>query len=185
MSNDANDLRARLDAIERQCRHLRAGMIVAIVVALSAGFLGSSVLGQQGTDSLRVRSLVVGDSNGQPRIVSGAPIPNSSGRTGMRINDAAGVERLGISLQSNGSMVIGIDAPPGTGNDLNRERITLVADQNGGAHIRFLDRRTSVPARIYLDQENKVWIPSRGVLCFFGRDPRGPGPFRGTWLECA
>jgi hypothetical protein len=99
--------------------------------------------------------LIVEEANGQPRVVLGAPIANSSGRTGLRINDAAGVERLGISLQTNGSMVIGLDAPPGTGNEANRERLTFVADQSGGAHIRFLDhRRTSVPARMYVT--NKI-----------------------------
>jgi hypothetical protein len=55
-------------------------------------------------------------------------------------------------------MTIGLDASPGTGNDANRERLTLVADQSGGAHIRFLDRRTSVLARLYLDEHNRVWM---------------------------
>jgi hypothetical protein len=55
-------------------------------------------------------------------------------------------------------MVVGLDAPPGTGNDLNRERITLAADEKGGAHIRFLDRRTSVASRMYLDEQNRAWL---------------------------
>jgi hypothetical protein len=55
-------------------------------------------------------------------------------------------------------MGMGFDAPPGTGDDRNRERINIVADEKGGAYIRFLDRRTSVAARMYLDEQNKTWM---------------------------
>ena len=55
-------------------------------------------------------------------------------------------------------MVLGLDAPPGTGDDRNRERITLVADEKGGAYIRFLDRRTNVVSRMYLDDQNLAWM---------------------------
>jgi hypothetical protein len=37
-----------------------------------------------------------------------------------------------MSVLPNGSVVLGLDALPGTGDDRNRERITIVADQNGG-----------------------------------------------------
>ena len=53
---------------------------------------------------------------------------------------------------------MGFDAPPGKGDDRNRERISIVADQEGGGHIRFLDRRTYVAARLYLDPQNLVWM---------------------------
>jgi hypothetical protein len=53
---------------------------------------------------------------------------------------------------------MGFDAPRGKGDDRNRERITIVADGNGGAYIRFLDRRTRVPARLFLDEDNRVWL---------------------------
>jgi len=133
-------------------------LTLGILALLGCAFWTTRASAQQSLDPLRVRGLIIEDANDQPRIVLGAPIANSSGRTGLRINDPAGVERLGISLQTNGSMVIGLDAPPGTGNDANRERLTFVADQSGGAHIRFLDRRTSVPARMYLDEQNRVWM---------------------------
>jgi hypothetical protein len=51
-----------------------------------------------------------------------------------------------------------LDAPPGTGDDRNRERINLVADEKGGAWIRFLDRRPSVVSRMYLDEQNRAWL---------------------------
>jgi hypothetical protein len=44
-------------------------------------------------------------------------------------------------------------------DDRNRERINLAADEKGGAHIRFLDRRTNVVSRVYLDDQNRVgWV---------------------------
>ena len=58
---------------------------------------------------------------------------------------------------------MGFDAPPGKGDDRNRERITLVADEDGGSYIRFLDRTTSVPARLYLDDQNRVWLEFIGT----------------------
>jgi hypothetical protein len=97
----------------------------------------------------------------------GAPIAdrNVAGnpRTGLIINDASGVERFGLGLQESGRLVMGLDAPPGKGDDRNRERITLVADENGASHIRFLDRTTSIPARLYLDEQNRVWLEFTGT----------------------
>ncbi len=76
----------------------------------------------------------------------------------MIINDAAGVERFAVSLMNSGRVVMGFDAPRGKGDDRNRERITIVAGENGGSYIRFLDRKTLVPARLYLDDDNRVWL---------------------------
>lgn len=47
-------------------------------------------------------------------------------------------------------------------DDRNRERINLVADEKGGAHIRFLDRRTNVVSRMYLDDQNRAWLSFTG-----------------------
>jgi len=68
------------------------------------------------------------------------------------------VERFGPSLFEDSRAVMGFDAPPGKGDDRNRERITLVADQEGGATLSFKDRRTYVGARLYLDEQNRVWM---------------------------
>jgi hypothetical protein len=93
------------------------------------------------------------------------PDRNAAGnpRAGLIINDAAGVERFGLGLQDSGRLVMGLDAPPGKGDDRNRERINLVADENGGSYIRFLDRTTSIPARLYLDDQNRVWLEFIGA----------------------
>ena len=84
-------------------------------------------------------------------------------RAGLIINDAAGVERFGLGLQDSGRLVMGLDAPLGKGDDRNRERITLVAGESGGSYIRFLDRTTSIPARLYLDDQNRVWLEFIGA----------------------
>lgn len=153
------DIDSRIAAIQRQCSQLRMALVLILIGALASFAWATRATAQQTQISqvLRVRTLIVEDAAGQPRIVIGAPIPQSSSRVGLRINDDRGIERLGMSLQANGNMVLGFDAPPGTGDEANRERITLVADQQGGAYIRFLDRRTAEAARIYLDPQNRVW----------------------------
>jgi hypothetical protein len=78
-------------------------------------------------------------------------------RTGLKILDAAGTERIGISALNNDA-VTGLTAPLGTGDDRNKERINLVADAKGGWSIVFKDRRTSVAARMYLHAQNQVWM---------------------------
>ena len=76
----------------------------------------------------------------------------------MRINDPNGIERFGLTLFEDGRMGMGFDAPPGKGDDRNRERINIVADQEGGSYIRFLDRRTLIAGRLVLSPDNKLWL---------------------------
>ncbi len=60
------------------------------------------------------------------RIFLGSPVPDpAEGRrvapaTGLVINDSAGAERFGLGLFPNGRVVMGFDAPPGTGDERNR-----------------------------------------------------------------
>jgi hypothetical protein len=151
----------RLARVERTNRVL-VGIISTTFLLTSSALLAGFSQSAPSQEPLRTRSLIIEDSAGRPRIVMGAPIPdrNVAGnpRAGLIINDAAGVERFGLGLQESGRLVMGLDAPPGKGDDRNRERITLVADENGGSYIRFLDRTTSVPARLYLDDQNRVWL---------------------------
>ena len=121
------------------------------------------VLGSR-VDRLERQSLIIEDTQGRDRIVLGAPIPNPkegkriSPSVGMVINDENGYERFGLSLQAGGSMGMGFDAPPKTGDDRNRERINIVADEKGGAYIRFLDRRTSIAGFLRLDANNQLQL---------------------------
>jgi len=59
--------------------------------------------------------------------------------------------------------VMGFDAPPGKGDDRNRERITIVADAEGGAYIRFLNRKTGVPGRIVLGDDDQLYVEFIGI----------------------
>jgi hypothetical protein len=152
-------LLARVTRLERQIRRMQFGVGCAVLVALVLGTMPRPSA-QQASDSLRVRRLIVEDTDGRPRVILGyLDAQGNTRRIGMRINDPQGVERFGVSfIRDDSSMVMGFDAPPGTGDDRNRERINLVADGKGGAHIRFLDRRTSVASRMYLDEKNRVWM---------------------------
>ena len=166
MSDRHDPIENRLARVERTNRVL-VGIISTTFLLMCSALLAGFSQSPPSQEPLRTKSLIIEDSAGRPRIVMGAPIPdrNAAGnpRAGLIINDAAGVERFGLGLQESGRLVMGLDAPPGKGDDRNRERITLVADENGGSHIRFLDRTTSIPARLYLDDQNRVWLEFMGT----------------------
>jgi hypothetical protein len=150
----------RVATLERAVRWQRVALALMSVGICTVVTMPASQA-QPSIDVVRTRSLIIEDTTGRARILMGAPLPSvgtGEQRTGMRINDARGFERLGLSLFDEGRMVIGLDAPPGTGDDRNRERITLVADAMGGGRITFKDRRTLIPANIYLDDANQVWL---------------------------
>ena len=153
-----NEVDPRIRLLERQLRALQAFVATAVILAVVL-VLVPRLRAQQTGDSLRVRQLIVEDTDGRARIILGyLDAAGNMRRLGMRTNDPGGAERFGLSFREDGSMVMGFDAPPGTGDDRNRERITIVADEKGGAHLRFLDRRTSVASRMYLDEQNQVWL---------------------------
>ena len=150
----------RLSRLESECRRLRVAVALLAVFGVATATTLHARAQQQASDILRARGLIIEDDAGRPRVVLGAPIPEkrTTTRTGLKILDASGVERLGMNLLSNGSMVLGLDAPAGTGNDANKERITLVADEKGGVALTFKDRRTFVVSRMFLDSENRAWL---------------------------
>jgi hypothetical protein len=49
-------------------------------------------------------------------------------------------------------------APPGIGDERNRERITVSADANGGGYIRFLNRKTFVPGILQLETDDRLYL---------------------------
>lgn len=155
MEAELVSLRERIQQLEASGRRLRLSVLVAVLLAVG----WAAVPDAQQSTVLRVRSLIVEDAQGRTRVQIGPldPPPSTRG-VGLRINDAAGAERLALYLSDAGNAGIGLDAPPGTGDDRNRERINITADEKGGSGIRFLDRRTSVAARMYLDEQNRVWM---------------------------
>ena len=149
---------ARLRRLELQNRRLGLAVAsLAVVLVASATVAGPNA---QQQEILRAKGLVIEDETGRARIVLGAPLQEgaNSVRTGMKILDPRGTERIGISLRNDGNAGIGLDAPLGTGDDRNTERINLIADANGGSSIVFKDRNTSVVGRMYLDPQNQVWM---------------------------
>jgi hypothetical protein len=144
MTHEQDPVDARIRLLESQVRVLKALMAGVSVLAVVLAIVPRSQA--QVTDTLRVRQLIVEDTDGRARVVLGyLDAPGNTRRIGMRINDPKGAERFGLSFREDGTMGMGFDAPPGTGDDRNRERINIVADEKGGAHIRFLDRVAHVP----------------------------------------
>jgi hypothetical protein len=115
---------------------------------------------------LKTRGVVIVDEQNRERVIMGAPVPDPprEGRKrvnpahGMIILDPQGYERFGVGLMDNGQMGMGFDAPPGTGDDRNRERLHFVADKDGGAMIRFLNRKTSVPGWLRLGEDDRLHL---------------------------
>ena len=161
--DSTEQLQRRVLALETQTRYQRVAFaILFALLAISTRMPSSQA--QQPPETLRARGLIIEDANGQPRVVLGSPLPNdgrtrpSDFRTGIRINDPKGVERMGLTMNEQGALVMGFDAPPGTGDDRNRERVTIVADAQGGASVRLKDRRTYVVSSWYLDDQNRGWL---------------------------
>ncbi|HEX8737572.1 MAG TPA: hypothetical protein VF721_19725 [Pyrinomonadaceae bacterium] len=115
---------------------------------------------------LKTRGVIIVDDQNRQRVIVGAPVPDPpvEGRKrispghGMIILDPEGYERFGVGLMDNGQMGMGFDAPPGKGDDRNRERLHFVADKDGGAMIRFLNRKTSVPGWLRLGEDDKLYM---------------------------
>jgi hypothetical protein len=152
---------ARVRILERRLRRLQVVLALG-VLAIAVSTFSSGAAQAQDPKALRVRTLVIEDAAGRDRIVFGAPLLDPQGRvspsTGMVINDPRGAERFAVGLHDNGRVVMGFDAPPGTGDPRNRERITLVADAAGGASIRFLNRKTAVPGRLILGEDDQLYL---------------------------
>ncbi len=71
-----------------------------------------------------------------------------------RLLSISGFTALGLLLLAGAAW----QRPGVTGDDRNRERITLVADHGGGAYIRFLDRGTRAKAFLRLEQNDGVYL---------------------------
>jgi hypothetical protein len=154
-------LQDRVRQLERQLQRIYAVASLACLVV--AALVSTAFLRRPATpDVIRARQLIIEDSAGRDRIVLGAPVRDNFKRispaTGLVIRDSSGSERFGLSLDARGNMGLGLDAPRCTSDPCNRERINIVADANGGSHLRFLDRRTGVAARLLLDDDDKAYL---------------------------
>lgn len=150
------DTDARITRLEHQLKRTRRFLIAVVFGALALPLVAWTTATPE---VIRVRGVIVVDEQGRERIVIGAPVPDPvEGRriaagTGLVINDTTGAERFGLNLFPNGRVVMGFDAPRGIGDDRNRERISIVADQHGNAFLRMLDRQTRARAFLQLEDD--------------------------------
>ena len=161
MNDSDATLTIRISALERKLRRIH-GLALAtgsasMLLVITAFLRPSSI-----PDVIRTRQLVIEDTTGRARVILGAPVRDNYQRvspaTGLVIRDSLGNERFGVSLDARGNVGLGLDAPRCTSDPCNRERINLVADANGGAHLRFLDRQTGVAALMLLDDDDRVYL---------------------------
>lgn len=161
MTDPNTQLNDRVSDLERQLR--RAYRLAGVACVACASLLVTAFLRAPETpDVIRARQVIIEDNAGRDRIVLGAPIRDNFNRvspaSGMAIRDSLGNERFGVALDARGNMGLGLDAPRCTSDPCNRERINLVADAQGGARIRFLDRQTGVAAVMHLDEDDRVYL---------------------------
>lgn len=151
------DTSSRIGALERRLHRTQALLAVVVGAALLAPLVGFRA---SAPEVLRVRGLVVVDEQGRERIHLGSPVPDpiegrrANAATGLVINDTLGVERFGLSLFPNGRVVMGFDAPRGTADERNRERVSIVADERGNGYVRLLDGQTRARAFLRLDGDD-------------------------------
>lgn len=166
---DAHDeLLRRLNVLEKRVTSYHIGLGFALAALVLLAVTWSPAVRAQDSSVIRAKGLVIEDVSGRARIRIGAPVQEASGRTspctGLRIDDANGVERFATCLYDNGRMGMGFDAPPGKGDDRNRERINIAADAEGGAYIRFLNRKTLIPGRLTLGEDDKLYLEFQETL---------------------
>ena len=168
-----------MDKIDRLTKILLVLLVLGVWGLLLQSAVGYCRVGAQSKTTLsktdeilpvvRTRGVVIVDEQNRERVILGAPVPDSPREArdgkkrvnpahGMIILDPNGYERFGVGLMDNGQMGMGFDAPPGTGDDRNRERLHFVADKDGGAMIRFLNRKTSVPGWLRLGEDDKLYL---------------------------
>ena len=161
MTDLSAQLQKRVSDLEHQFRRVY-GLAILVCVASFALVTTAFLRAPRTSDVLRTRQLIIEDVAGRDRIVLGAPVRDNFNRispaTGMVIRDSSGSERFGVSLDARGNVGLGLDAPRCTSDPCNRERINLVADANGGSHLRLLDRQTGVAARIVLDDDDRAYL---------------------------
>ena len=145
------------------------GLLIQTIIPFSPAEAQSktaAVQSSQISPVIKTRGLIIVDEKGRERVIIGAPVPDPpiEGRKrvnpahGMIILDQQGYERFGVGLMDNGQMAMGFDAPPGKGDDRNRERLHFVADPEGGAMIRFLNKKTSVPGWLRLGEDDNLYL---------------------------
>lgn len=154
---------------DRITKVLFAGLCVGVWFLVAQSWYGvtpAEAADEKVSPVIKTRGLIIVDEQGRERIIMGSPVPDPphlgkriSPGHGMIILDEKGYERFGLGLMDNGNMGMGFDAPHDPANPKkNSERIHLIADGQGGAMIRFLNRQTGVPGWIKLGDDDKLYF---------------------------
>ncbi len=119
---------SRLDSIERRLRIYRIAFFSSLL--LVAFTISNSVISSPSTgDILRVKGLVIEDSQGRPRIIMGAPAPKVAGRK--RVDELVGIAYLDESGADR--LTFGQSPDPMTPDGIKPRRV-------GGAGILIHDK---------------------------------------------
>ncbi len=153
----------RLDLLERRLKRFERWLWsiliggIAIIGFLSVRPLKMSRGPQAVSDTLRVRQLVILDSEGRERIVIASPLPDPvvNGRTlrrrtvvsaGVQFKDPDGTERGGIASEEDGSFMFGID------DERGNERAHLYYMPKRGSGVYLQSGRGSETVSLLLPQ---------------------------------
>lgn len=148
----------RLERINRRNSLLLAGLTSILAFFVVAGF------SRDPQDPIKTRMITIVDEQGRSRIVLAGTIPDpleGKRRTtgpGMQILDSKGYEQIGLHVDEQGSVGLGLDARPGVGDGRNRERINMWVSPEGSPGIRLMDGRTRVKSMWFLDEAENAWI---------------------------
>jgi hypothetical protein len=138
----------RLDLLERRLKRFERWLWSILIGGIAIiGFLSVRPLkmprGPQAvSDTLRVRQLVILDSEGRERIVIASPLPDPvvNGKTlrrrtvvsaGVQFKDPDGTERGGIASEEDGSFMFGIDDERGN----ERAHLYYIPKRGSGVYL--------------------------------------------------
>jgi len=151
MTSSEQDLRLRLDRLERSNRGVRFLAAAATIGLLATWSTAAVVESREPREPVRTRLLVIEDAEGRDRIVLGAPMPDGRDNVGLKILNPDGAEQFGLGLDPDGSVSMGFDTRPSVGDPRNSERLNMGVTAAGRGWIRFLDNRTRARLWVRLD----------------------------------
>jgi hypothetical protein len=156
----------RLDLLERRLKTFERWISFILICGIATiGFLSVRLLQtprgpQDVPDTLRVRQLIVLDSEGKERIVIASPLPDPvmNGKrlrrrtvvsAGVQFKDPDGTERGGIASEEDGSFMFGID------DERGKERAHLYYIPKRGSGVYLQSDKGSETVSLLLPQGEK------------------------------
>src|SRR5215471_11708146 len=124
-----------IQRLERSIRLVTTGWLLSVLIIVACGW----TFGQQQSDVLRVRQIVIVDEKGTERVWIGAPVPDpiiqgqrqkrSGPVSGIILLDAKGNERGGyVTSDGSGEVFMSLDSE-------KAQETLFLANPGGGAHL--------------------------------------------------